>query len=93
MLDFSGEPARNRTQGPRLKSSNEGVLTSARYCNGFPIIPCNIAKLSYSIGSIRSRTFLSIPTGFDTKFTTVVARIKLWGAFLVIVSCRERYQA
>lgn len=49
---------------PRLKSSNEGVLTSARYRNGFPIIHCNIEKLSYSINSMRSRAFPSIPAGF-----------------------------
>jgi hypothetical protein len=59
-----GEPAGTRTQGPRLKSSNEGVLTNARYGNGFPIIPCNIEKLSYSIDSMRSRLFLYSPAEF-----------------------------
>lgn len=59
-----GEPAGIRTQVPRLKSSKEEVLTSARYGNGFPIIPCNIKRLPYSNGSIRSRTFPSIPAGF-----------------------------
>ena len=49
---------------PRLKSSNEGVLTSARYGNGFPIIRCNIVKLAHSIDSMLSRLFPSIPAEF-----------------------------
>jgi len=57
-------------EGHRLKSSTEGVLISARYCNGSPIFHCNIDMLAYSIDSIRSRLFPSIHAGFVTKFTT-----------------------
>ena len=34
---------------------------SARYCEGFPTIRCNIDRLSDSIDSLRSRLFPSIP--------------------------------
>ncbi len=63
-LEYTGEPAGTRTQGPRLKSSKERFLTSARYGNGFPIIPFNIETLAYSIDSICSCRFPSIPAGF-----------------------------
>ena len=59
-----GEPAGTRTQGPRLKSSKERFLTSARYGNGFPIKRWNIKSLAYSISSMRSRAFSSIPAEF-----------------------------
>ncbi len=67
LVDCSGAPAGSRTQGPRLKSSNERFLTSARYRNGFPIIRRNIERLEYSIGSIRSLAFPSIPAEFWHK--------------------------
>jgi hypothetical protein len=63
----TGEPAGTRTQGPRLKRSNYRVLTSARYCKGFPTIRCNIQMLAYSIDSMLSRTFPSIPAWFCHK--------------------------
>ena len=58
-----------------------------RYCNGFPIIHCNINRLAHSISSIRSHSFHPFLQGFDTKFTTVVARIKVRG---VGVCCAPR---
>lgn len=61
---WGSEPAGTRIQGPRLKSSKERVLTSARYGSGLPIIPCNIEMLVHSIGSIHSRRFPSIPAEF-----------------------------
>ncbi len=67
LVDFSGEPAGTRTQGPRLKRSNDRVLTSARDCNGFPTIRCNIERLVHSIDSIRTRLFPSFPAGFCHK--------------------------
>jgi hypothetical protein len=51
-------------EGHRLKRSNYRVLISARYCNGFPIIRCNIERLVPSIDSIRSRLFRYFPAGF-----------------------------
>ncbi len=67
LVDCSGAPAGSRTQGPRLKSSNEGFLASARYCNGFPIIRCNIERLVRSIASMHSDGLPSIPAEFCHK--------------------------
>jgi hypothetical protein len=75
-LDLIGEPAGTRTQGPRLKSSNERFLTSARYRNGFPTIRCNIEGLVHSIDSIRSRLFPSFPAGFCHKIHHRVSTYK-----------------
>ncbi len=61
---WDNERAGTRIQGSRLKSSKERFLTSARYGNGFPIIPCNIEMFVHSIGSIHSRRFPSIPAEF-----------------------------
>lgn len=55
------------------------VFGNARYCNGFPNIGCNTKRLAYSIISIPSRGFPSLPAGFVTKFTTVVARVHVDG--------------
>ena len=50
----SGEPAGTRTQGPRLKSSNEGVLTRACYGNGFPTFIAISATYSFLLVPVRS---------------------------------------
>ena len=43
------------------------VFRKARYCNGFPNIVCNTKRLAYSIVSIPSRGFPSIPAWFCHK--------------------------
>ena len=50
--------------GPRLKRAKDWFLISARYDNGFPIMPCNIEMLTHSISYIRSHFFSPIPAEF-----------------------------
>jgi len=67
MTKKNGEPAGARTQDPRLKRSNCGILIRARSCNGFPTFSCDAAMFEHSVGSTLSPPFRSIPAEFCHK--------------------------
>jgi hypothetical protein len=92
VLVLSGEPAGTRTQGPRLKSSIQWFLTSARYCKGFPKFSCNAEMLGHSIGSVPSHPFRSIPAQFCHKIHHSGSTHKIEGVGSWFVGCIRHYR-
>jgi hypothetical protein len=66
-------------------------FSKARYCNGFPIIRCNIESITCSIDSVCSLLFPSVPAEFCHKIHHRVYTYKRCGSwFLVVMPPRDR---